>query len=110
MTDFDISKLMSSNELHPKEITACGVTFTVHIRRLPAVDLRKFQAETRSEDREEAASAGFSAMVKSIRDEDGRPFATREQYTKMDAEALSALLTAFTEVNVAKRDDDLGNV
>lgn len=109
MTEFDITKLLSSNELHPKEITACGMTFTVYIRRLPAVDLRKFQAETRSDDRDEAASAGFTAMVKSIRTEDGKPFATREQYAKMDAEALSELLKAFTAVNVAKRDDDQGN-
>lgn len=109
MSEFDFSKLMSSNELHPKEITTCGMTFTVYIRRLPAVDLRKFQSETRSDDREEVATAGFNALVKSIRDEDGRPFATREQYMKMDAEAISALLKVFTEVNVAKRDEDLGN-
>ena len=109
MTDFDISKLMSSKELHPKEITACGMTFTVYVRRLPAVDLRKFQAETRSDDRDEAALAGFSAMVKAIRNEDGSAFATRDQYATMDAEAVSALLKVFTEVNVAKRDEDLGN-
>ena len=47
--------------------------------------------------------------MKSIRTEDGKPFATREQYVKMDAEAVSALLAVFTAVNVAKRDDDLGN-
>lgn len=109
MSEFDFSKLMSSNELHPKEVTACGMTFTVHVRRLPAVDLRKFQSETRSDDREEVATAGFNALVKSIRDEDGKPFCTREQYMKMDAEAISALLKVFTEVNVAKRDEDLGN-
>lgn len=85
------------------------MTFTVYVRRLPAVDLRKFQSETRSDDREEVATAGFNALVKSIRTEDGKPFATREQYVKMDAEAVSALLAVFTAVNVAKRDDDLGN-
>lgn len=110
MSEFDFSKLLSTTDLHMKDIEACGMNFQVYVRRLPAVDLRKFHAETRSDDREEASTAGFNALVKSIRMEDGKPFATFEQYKKMDAEAISALLKAFTEVNTAKRDDDLGNV
>lgn len=108
MTDFDISKLYSTKELHQKPITACGMTFDVFVKRLPAVDLRKFQSETMSEDREERATAGFNALVKSIRTEDDKPFATFEQYRKMDAEAIAALMKVFTEVN-GKRDDDPGN-
>ncbi len=107
MSEFDLSKLYSTNELHPKEITACGMTFTVYVRRIPAVDLRMFVAETQSEDRQERATAGFRALVKSIRKEGGEAFATFEQYSKMDAEAIKALMAAFEEVN--KQRDDLGN-
>jgi hypothetical protein len=105
----DVTKLFSTSALHPKSITACGETFTVHVRRLPAVDLRKFHAETMSPDREEVATAGFHALVKSIRNEDGTAFATFEQYKKMDGEAISELLKAFTQVNGKERDPDLGN-
>lgn len=105
----DISKLYSSTDLTPKEITACGETFTVYVRRLPAVDLRKFQVETQSRDIEVVSTAGFNALVKAIRQEDGKPLATFEQYRKMDGEAIAALMKAFTEVNTAKRDEDLGN-
>lgn len=109
MSEFDISKLYSSNELHRREVTACGCTFDVYVRRLPAIDLRKFQAEVQAEDREERATAGFNALVKAIRKEDGSAFATFEQYKKMDGEAITALMNAFTEVNKAKRDEDVGN-
>lgn len=107
MSDFDLSKLYSTNELHPKEVTACGQTFTVYVRRIPAVDLRRFVAETQSEDRDERAAAGFQALVKSIRREDGNAFATLEQYKKMDAEAIKALMAVFEEVN--RQRDELGN-
>lgn len=105
---FDITKLYSTKELHKKTVTACGMTFDVFVKRLPAVDLRKFQSETLSEDREERATAGFNALVKAIRTEDDKPLATFEQYKKMDGEAIGALMKAFTEVN-GKRDDDPGN-
>lgn len=107
MTDFDLSKLYSTNELHPKEVKACGQTFTVYVRRIPALDLRRFVAETQSEDREERAAAGFNALVKSIRREDGNAFATLEQYKKMDAEAIKALMQAFEDVN--RQREDAGN-
>lgn len=108
MTEFDLSKLYSTNELHAKEVSACGHKFTVYVRRLPAVDLRKLVAETQSDDREERATAGFNALVKSIRNEDGTAFATFEQYKKLDAEAIKALMAVFEEVN-KQREDSLGN-
>lgn len=108
MSDFDISKLLATNDLTRREVTACRMTFPVYVRRLPAVDLRKFHAESRSEDRDEVATAGFNALVKSIRNEDGSPFASFEQYRKMDAEAVAALMKVFSEVNASKR-EDLGN-
>ena len=109
MTEFDLKTLFSTNELHRKEITACGQTFPVFVRRLPAVDLRRFGSEMSSDDKDERATAGFRALVKGIRQEDGTPFATFEQYAKFDGEAITALMKVFTEVNVARRDDDLGN-
>lgn len=105
----DVSKLYSTTDLTRKGITACGETFDVFVRRLPVVDLRKFQFETHSADPEVVATAGFNALVKSIRQEDGKPFATFEQYRKMDGEAIGALMRVFSEVNTAKRDADLGN-
>ena len=105
---FDVTQLYSTKELTQKTVTACGHTFDVFVKRLPAVDLRKFQSETLSEDREERATAGFNALVKAIRTEDDKPFATRDQYVRMDGEAIGALLKVFTEVN-GKRDDDPGN-
>ncbi len=109
MTDFDISQLYSTHELHRKTIKACGAEFPIFVRRLPAVDLRRFYTEMTSEDKEERATAGFKAMVKAIRQEDGTPFATYDQYVKFDGEAISALMAAFTEINSAKKDDELGN-
>ena len=105
----DVSKLYSTNDQTRKEVTACGETFEVFVRRLPAVELRKFHFETRSDDPEVVSTAGFNALTKSIRLEDGKPFATFEQYRKMDSEAIRELMKVFTEVNAAKRDDDLGN-
>ncbi len=109
MTDFEISKLYSTKELTRKDIHACGMDFDVYIKRLPALDLRQFQIESISEDDQVRARAGFAALTKAIRTEDNKPFAKPSDYEKMDAEALSALLRAFTDVNAARPDDELGN-
>ncbi len=109
MTDFEISKLYSTKELTRKEIHACGMDFDVYVKRLPALALRQFQIESNSEDEGKRARAGFDALTKSIRTEDDKPFAKPSDYEKMDAEALSALLRAFTDVNAARPDEDLGN-
>lgn len=106
--EFDITKLYSTNELTRKTIKACGMEFDVFVRRLPAVDLRRFHFENQAEDMDARATAGFRTLVKSIRDESGKPFATFEQYQKMEASAIAKLLGAFLDVNTPKDDDDLG--
>lgn len=106
---FDRAKLFSTNALHPREVTACGETFTVYVRRLPAVDLRKFNAEVMSPEITTRARAGFDALAKSIRKEDGSAFATRDEYEALQADALGALMEAFSEVNARESGADLGN-
>jgi hypothetical protein len=105
----DVSKLFSTTSLHAKEVSACGETFTVHVKRLPAVDLLRFQHEVVSPDRDERITAGFKVLVKSIRNEDGSAFATFDQYKKMDREAIGELMRVFTEVNGKEIPADLGN-
>lgn len=106
---FDRAKLFSSTQTTEKTITACGQSFPVHVRRLPAVDLRKFYAEMLSPDLEVRAAAGFEALAKAIRNEDGSQFASIEDLRKMLPEVISALTAAFTEINTQKPDTDLGN-
>lgn len=109
MSSFDRAKLFSTKSTQERSITACGETFTIHVRRLPALDLRRFYAQVSSDSIDTRAEAGFEALSKAIRNEDNSQFATVEEYRRMDTEALTAILAVFTEVNTAKRDDDLGN-
>lgn len=106
---FDRAKLFSTKSTHEQTITACGETFPVYVRRLPALDLRTFYAQVNHEDIRIRAEAGFEAMAKAIRNSDGTQFATVEEYRRMDSEAITALMTAFSEVNASKKDDDQGN-
>jgi hypothetical protein len=106
---FDKAKLFSTKALHERSVSACGETFTVHVRRLPAVDLARFHAEVLSPDISVRARAGFEALSKSIRNSDGSAFATLDDYNRMDADAISGLMKAFTEVNARNADPELGN-
>ena len=106
---FDRSKLFSTKALNEREVTACGQTFVVHVRRLPAVDLRKFYAEVLSPEIDVRSRAGFEALSKAIRNDDGSPFATLAEYQNLDSDALKALMAVFTEVNEQKADPELGN-
>ena len=108
MSDFELSKLFSTKSSTLKTVEACGMTFDVFVRRLPAVDLRKFFFEQQHDDMQVRSEAGFEALAKSIRKEDGAAFATKDDYRKMDSEAIAALLRAFTEVNTQKV-EELGN-
>ena len=106
---FDRSALFSTKAMTEKQVSACGQEFTVHVRRLPAVDLRRYHAELLSPEIDVRTRAGFDALNKAIRNADGTPFATAQEFAQMDAEAVTALTEAFTEVNARRRDDDLGN-
>ena len=106
---FDRAKLFSSNATTEREITACGETFTVHVRRLPAIDLRKYYAEVMSPEIDVRAAAGFDALSKAIRSADGKPMFTASELRGMYPEAIKALTEAFTEINTQQPDADLGN-
>lgn len=107
--NFDRAKLFSTRESTEVTITACGETFPVYVRRLPAIDLRRYHAELNSPDVDTRANAGFEALHKSIRNEDGSAFASIDEYRRMDGEAIREITKAFSEVNTRRRDDDLGN-
>ena len=108
MTDFNLTQLFSTKASERRTIEACGMTFDVWVRRLPAVDVRKYVYEQSADDMGVRVEAGFDALVKSIRKEDGTAFATREDYKKMDSEAVGALIKVFTEVN-SKKPEEVGN-
>lgn len=106
---FDKSKYMSTNELIERPFNACGESTTVHFRRLPALDLRRYYAELTSGDPEVRAKAGFSALAKSIRDPDGKACVTADELGKFKAEAIKVLTDLFSEIHAQQEDGDLGN-
>lgn len=105
----DTRKFITSQALHERTFTACGVTETVHFRKLPASELRLYYAGLTSNDRSERARAGFEALAKSLRTADGKPDVTAEQLGAMDAEAIAELTRLFNEVHAKQDDVDLGN-
>lgn len=106
---FDRSKLFSSKATTERTIKIEGEEYAVHVRRLPALDLRKFHAEVLSDSIDTRAEAGFEAIAKACRNEDGSEFASVGELRRFKPEAVKALMEVFTEVNTSKSDDDLGN-
>lgn len=105
----DPSKFITSKALHERTFTACGITETVYFRRLPAAELRQYYAALTSGDKDERARAGFEALAKSLRTQDGRPDVTAEQLGAMDFEAIKVLTDLFTEIHAKQEDPELGN-
>lgn len=105
----DTSKFITSKELHERIFSACGQTETVFFRRLPALELRKYYAGLTSQDQDDRAQAGFEALAKSLRTQDGKPDVTAAQLGAMDSEAIKALTDLFTEIHAQRTDDELGN-
>lgn len=103
-----LSDHFSTTQLHRKEITVGGVTDEVFVRRLPAVDLRRYVAEITSDNIETRTTAGFSVLVKAIRNEDGSPAGLYEDYKKLDGSLLKELIRVFQEVNT-QEPEGLGN-
>lgn len=99
------SDYYSTNDLHRKEITVRGITDEVFVRRLPAMDMRRYVAELMSDDINVRSTAGLTALVKAIRDEDGKAADTIEGFKKLDVELLKELIRVFEEVNSAKLDE-----
>lgn len=107
MSDFDFADagLYSSDELFAREIKVGDVEGKVYVKKLPAVELRRFQIET--DDPAQRLTAGFRALALAIRKEDGSAHMTIEQAKKLKGEAVAELMRVFVDVN--RKPDDLGN-
>lgn len=113
MSDFNFADLYSTDVLIPKETKfrmpdGSTETTTVYVKRLPAVELRRFQYETVSDDENVRLHSGFRALSMSIRKEDGSIHFTKDAAAKLPAPAIKELMRVFTEVHTPT-DDDLGN-
>ena len=78
------------------------------MRRLPAVDLRRYVAESTSGDIDVRAHAGFAQLAKAIRNEDGTAAGSVDDYKKLDGDVVKELIRVFTEVNASNM-GDVGN-
>lgn len=107
--DFGSMGFYSDETLYPEPIKVGAIEGIVHVRKLPVVELRRFQMETESPDQGVRERAGLSALVRSIRREDGTPHMTIEQAKKLKGEAVKELMRVFVKVNAPKEDADLGN-
>lgn len=105
----DFKKHYAKSTVYPKEITVRGETDTVHVRRLPNIELRKYQSELMSDSVDVRAQAGYSALVKAIRNEDGSPATTYEELKKYEVGLIKELIRVFQEVNTSEEDAELGN-
>lgn len=99
--------LFSTNELHERQITLKGETGSVYVRKLPAIDLRRFYEETSSDDMDTRLNAGFKALSKAIRKEDGSARMTFEEAKTLSIDATKELMRVFVDVN--RVSDDAGN-
>lgn len=98
-----------TNKLHVKKINVRGMEDEVHVLRLPAVDNRRYVAEMMSDDIDVRATAGFDALVKAIRNEDGTAATTVEEMKLIDVDLLKELIRIYQEVNASGATGDLGN-
>lgn len=105
----DFKKHFAKSTVFPKEVTVRGETDTVHVRRLPNIELRKYQSELMSESVDVRAQAGYAALVKAIRNEDGSPATNYEDLKKYEAGLIKELMRVFLEVNTNEEDPELGN-
>ena len=105
--DFADAGLYSSDELFPRDIKVGDVEGKVYVKKLPAVELRRFQMETENPDPKVRETAGFRALSLAIRKEDGSAHMTIEQAKKLKGEAVAELMRVFVDVN--RKPDDLGN-
>jgi hypothetical protein len=111
MSEFDLSSagFYSSNELHAKEVKLGDETGVVFVRKLPALDLRRWGEEMKDPEMEVRINAGFRILAKSIRREDGKPHMTFEQAQKLKPEAVAELMRVFVDVNKLPPPEEAGN-
>lgn len=116
MTAFDFASagFFSTDSLTRKELKAIDAdgnvqTGDVWVKTLPAIELRRFQEETASDDQKVREQAGFRALVLAIRNEDGTPMLTNESVRKLTGSGISALMEVFSDVHKRKDHGELGN-
>ena len=105
----EIGAFTCGDDLHARDVTISGQTFTVHVRRLPALDLRRFHEEAQAQDMEVRLHAGFRVVAKAIRQEDGKPLMTVDQAKTLKTEPMREFMRVFVDVNRLPDEDALGN-
>lgn len=111
MSDFDLNSagFFASDELTPVDVKLGGQEGTVYVRKLSAMEMRRWGEEMRAEDVDVRVNAGFRVLSKAIRREDGKPHFSAEGAQKLKLEALQELMRAFVEVNKLPDAETLGN-
>lgn len=107
--DFNAAGFFTGNELHPRDVTLGGESHTIHVRKMPAVEMRRWGEELRSEELETRIDAGFRVLQKAIRREDGRAAMTLDQARTLKVEALRELMRVFVDVNRLPDAEEAGN-
>ena len=109
--DFESAPIYSGNDVTEQFIKIGEIEGTVYVRKLTAIDLRRFYEEVNSADENRRVNAGFGTLIKAIRNADGSQALTLDKLKNMTGEGVTALMKAFTNVNTPKKEDaDAGNV
>jgi hypothetical protein len=111
MSDFDLTAagFFASDDCVPCEVKLGGETGTVYVKKLSAMDMRRWGEEMRDDDREVRINAGFRVLAKAIRREDGKAYFTEAQAQKLKLEAVQELTRVFVEVNKLPDAEEAGN-
>jgi hypothetical protein len=93
------------DEIIEKEVTLPdGSVHTLHFRKLPAIEFRKFYIAEQSDNEDVQAESVLKLIVASLVDPDGKPALTMKQALKLNAPALSALSDAIITINGVNTD------
>ena len=112
MSELDLTAagaFASDDDLHAREVTLGGEKHMVYVRRLPAMELRRFYEESQSSEIEVRLNAGFRVVAKVIRKENGAPHMTAEAAKKLKAAPMRELMRVFLDVNKLPDEEELGN-
>jgi len=112
MSELDLNTagaFASDDDLHAREVSLGGEKHVVYVRRLPAMELRRFYEESQSTELEVRLNAGFRIVSKSIRKESGGPHVTADAAKKLKAGPMRELMRVFLDVNKLPDEEELGN-
>lgn len=82
-----------------RKVEIGGVTHTVYMRELPAVEWVRYYAMTQDKADDTRFGAIAHLIAASLCDQDGTPALTRERAMQLKAAALNALFTAVLDIN-----------